>query len=445
MAVADKANPAQRMKMRYGFNEVSGWWTISIGEHAAKVRDRLRLMDTSVVRVFAFDLSTPDPVRNWRQFSAYVQGVLDAGAVPMITFAKFPAPYDDVANLRTFVTRCSEIVWGCLEQWGPERVKTWYWGIWNEPNNVTIGGGLSFEQYKRIYEAVAHEIAAQLAPHLGGRKPLIGGPAVDGSHSMFWMDWVARLVEEVDDRLVSFVTWHTYGDWRPGVPAATVGKELWGLPDAPHGNTYQSLLMAQTPSYEARARGVARLLEGRDIRNFCGELNTIAHQENNYALGLNQNLFGAAYYASALIHLIRGGAELEMRWTGAGPDDAYGLMNAKGELHAAGLAKQLFVQHVRFGDWLHFPDMRGVVAGVVAVVAWNEQGRRSAVFVNTSAKPVKLTVAAWDDRFKSDDMVLKLDGGTGNRIARERFDGTVSLAGYGIAVVSNGGDTTIID
>jgi hypothetical protein len=268
---------------------------------------------------------------------------------------------------------------------------------------------------------------------------------VDGTHKMFWMDWVARLVDEVDDNLVSFVTWHTYGDWRPNVPAASVGKEMWGLPDAPPNKTYEAMLMAQTTLYEAHARSVARLLRGRDIRNFCGELNAIAHHQNNYTLGLNQNLFGAAYYASALIHLIRGGAELEMRWTGVGPDDAYALMTPKGELLPAGFAKQLFVQHIRHGDWVSFPSPDADATGIDAIIAWTDQGRRSAVFVNTTPKPVKLTVAAWDDRFKTGDTVFKLDGSTGDRVARERYDGMVTLQGYGIAVVSNAANETIID
>lgn len=445
MPVPEKAAEARRMRMRYGFNEVSGWWHISRSEHGAKVRERLRLMNTKVVRIFAFDLSTPDPTKDWRQFAAYIQGVLDAGAVPMVTFAKFPAPYDDEANLRTFVARCSEIVWGCLEQWGGAAVKDWYWCIWNEPNNEVIGGGLTFEQYRRIYVEVARDIAAQLEPHLDGSKPLIGGPAVDGTHSMFWMDWIARLIAEVDDRLVSFVTWHSYGDWRPGVPAASLGKEMWGLPDAPRGKTYEALLMAQTPSYEARARGVARLLEGRDILNVCGELNAIAHQENNYTLGLNQNLFGGAYYTSALIHLLRGGAQLEMRWTGAGPGDAYALMTTTGEPLPAGLAKQLFVQHVCFGDWIKFPPNCPEAPGVDAIVAWNEAGRRSAVLVNTSPKPVTLTVADWDDNLKTYNAVLRLDGATDRRIVRERYEGVLRIDGYGLAVVTNSADGTVLD
>jgi hypothetical protein len=72
----------------------------------------------------------------------------------MVTFAKFHPPYD-ARNLRIFSARCAEIVWGCLEQWGGDAVRDWYWCIWNEPNNALIGGGLTFDEYRRIYEEVA--------------------------------------------------------------------------------------------------------------------------------------------------------------------------------------------------------------------------------------------------------------------------------------------------
>jgi hypothetical protein len=146
-----------------------------------------------------------------------------------------------------------------------------------------------------------------------------------------------------------------------------------------------------------------------------------------------------------LIHLIRGGAELEMRWTGAGPDDAYALMTSKGEPLPAGLAKQLFVQHVRFGDRLRFPETRHEVPGLDSVIAWDEAGRRSGVFVNTAAKPVTLAAAEWDNDLSLGDTVLRLDGSTGNRIARQRFDGTLRLEGHGLAVVTNGAEGTVID
>ena len=178
----------------------------------------------------------------------------------------------------------------------------------------------------------------------------------------------------------------------------------------------------------------------------------MAHHEHSYTLGLNQNAFGAAYYASALIHLIRGGADLEMRWTATSKqldwgarDDSYGLMSINGEPTPACLAKQLFAQHVRYGDWIRFPCRRLEAPDVDAVVAWDDNGRRSGVFVNTAAKPRVLTVSDWDDGLQACGAVLRVDTSTGDRVAREPFDGTVRLDGYGVAVVTNAATDTEVD
>jgi hypothetical protein len=434
---------AQRMQLRYGFNEVDGWWHISLGEHREQIRQRLRLMGTRVIRIFVFDKPVPDPVTQWPLFAGYVQAVLDAGAVPMITFAKYHPPHDDPRNLRTYVERSKDVVWACLEQWGGQSVRDWYWCVWNEPNNFPVGGALTSPLYRRIYQDVAGEIHKLLEPHLDGRKARIGGPAVDG-FIPFWLDWISDLVNEVDDALVGFVSWHHYGDWRPVVPSATLGVNLDGAPETPAAAKNQTLLMAQTPEYEARARAVARVIAGRDILNICGELNTVVHHGHTYVGGLNQNAFGAAYYASALIHLLRGGADLEMRWV-ATADDSYGLMTMNGEPTTACLAKQLFAQHVRYGDWIRFPAYRPEIPNVDAVVAWGDNGRRSGVFVHTADGPCVLTVSDWDDGLLDCGTMLRIDTSTGDRVAREPFDGTVRFDGYGVAVVSNAATDTIID
>jgi hypothetical protein len=259
------------------------------------------------------------------------------------------------------------------------------------------------------------------------------------------MDWISGLVREVDEALVGFVSWHNYGDWRPVVPAATLGFDLLGSPDAPMGAPYRALLMAQTPKYEARARSVARLLAGRDIMNVCGELNTVVNHGHEFVGGLNQNAFGATYYASALIHLLRGGADLEMRWTGTDNDDAYGLISPSGEASAACLAKQLFAQHVRFGDWVRFPEYDPEHPDIDAVVAWNDDGRVSGVFVHTADTRRAVNVLDWGDGLSACDDVLKIDVATGRRIARECFDGTIRFEGCGVAVVTNAGAAAELD
>lgn len=426
----------RRMRLRYGFNEIDAWWHLSMGEHKERIRRHLKRMGTSVVRVFVFDKPVPDPVTQWSLFAGYVQGVIDAGALPMITFAKYHPPHDDPRNLRTFVNRCSELVWGCVEQWGAEAVSEWYWCIWNEPNSVPIGGGLTFAQYRRIYEEVAATVLTQLGPHLHGRKARIGGPAVDGTHQPYWMDWIARLVTEVDDSIVGFVSWHRYGDWRPAAPSAALGVDIFGAPETPEGAAFESLLMAQTPAYESRARGVARLLAGRDILNVCGELNAIAHHDRRYTRRLNQDAFGAAYYASALIHLARGGADLEMRWTATENDDAYGLLSLDGRPSAACLAKELFAEHVRYGDLIHFPACDGAL-DVDAVVSYGEGGRRSGVFVHTAKGSRTLPISDWDEALSGCQVVRRVDESTGDRVEEEPFDGSVRLDGYGVAVVTS--------
>jgi hypothetical protein len=435
---------AQRMQMRYGFNEVDGWWHIGLGPHRETIRRHHRLMGTQVVRIFVFDKPVPDPVAEWDLFAAYVQAVLDMGALPMITFAKYHPPHDEPRNLRTYVARCADVVWGCLEQWGGEVVRDWYWCVWNEPNNYQVGGALSFPQYRRIYEEVARTVHRLIAPHLDGQKLRIGGPALCG-FQVYWLDWVSRLVNEVDETLLGFVSWHHYGDWRPVVPSATLGFDLKGDPEAPPGAAYQALLMAQTPQYETRARAVARILAGRNVLNVCGELNTVVHHGHRFVGGLNQNAFGAAYYASALIHLIRGGADLEMRWTATAHDDAYGLVTMDGEATPACLAKQLFAQHVRFGDLVSFPAHMPDNPDVDTVLVWGEGGRRSGVFVNTGPQPRALIPSDWVAGAKDCGEVLRLDESTGGRLVREPFDGTVTLDGYGIAVLSNAAQDTVID
>lgn len=435
----------RRMQMRYGFNEINGWWAMSLGPHAEKIRARLRLMDTHAIRLFVFDQPVPSPVKEWGYFQAHIQAILACGARPMITFAKFEPPYDRAFNFNRFVDRCRDVVWGCKEVWGGEVIRDWYWCIWNEPNNRIVGGDLTFDQYKPIYQQTASAILEILGPDLDGRKALIGGPSIDGTHRSYWMDWVLRMMTDFDDKLVGFVNWHSYGDWRPAVPSASLALEMWNSPDAPRGLDFEMLLMAQTPQYEARASGVARLLQGRNVLNVCGELNTISHHENYYTLGMNQNAIGAAYYASALIHLIRGGADLEMRWTATGHDDAYELLSRHGTPTVAGLAKQLFTQHVRYGDYIRFPESRTRDTAIDAILAWNDAGRCSCVFVNTSHRTVTLSAGDWDADLSVCNETLKLDRVTHDRVVAVPFDGAVTIDGYGIAVVTNFARETTID
>lgn len=433
------------MKMRYGFNEIYGWWHFSHGERREEIQRRMRLMDTKVVRVFVFDQPVPDPFKDWFAFENFIQAILDTGARPMITFAKFPPPYDRPKNIRDFVARASEVVWSCIERWGGEEVSQWYWCVWNEPNNLIIGGDLKTEAYLAIYEALSEEILRLLAPHLGSRKAMIGGPAIDATHRAYWLDWIARLLAEVDERKVGFVSWHCYGDWRPAVPSNSLGLQMWGSPDSPNGKVFETLLLARTPTYEAKARGVSRLLQGHRALNVCGELNTMSHHEYYYTLGYNQDLLGAAYYVSALIHLIRGGADLEMRWTATAHSDAYGLVYQDGVPSPAALAKQLFAQHVRYGDMISFPALDRDHANLDTIVSHGEDGRISAVFVNTSRNAVTLVPERISAGLALCDSLFRLDLSTKEKVSVEKLRGGFTLNGYGVGVITSAGGSTVFD
>ena len=431
MTVGDAHPTERRMQLRYGLNESGGWWHFARGPRRQRIWARWREVDTRVIRIFVFNEYAPDPVREWPAFAAYVQAVLNVGATPMITFAGFPPPFDDPRAVRWFAGRCADVAWNCIEQWGGEVVRDWYWCVWNEPNNDWIGGGLRFEQYRRIYEEVAQGVLRGLAPHLGGRKPRIGGPSVEGFQP-FWLDWVWRFVNEIDPSLIGFVNWHRYADWR--------GHGEEGAP--PDGATHRDLMMFQTLDYESRAQEVARLLQGSEVLNICGEWNAHSHAWPHVRARFNQSLFGAAYGASALLHLMRGGVDAEMLWTGTDDACGYGVLDAQATPTPLFHAKRLCAEYVRYGDWVWFPTGELGHPDVDVAVARGEDGRRSALLVHRKDQPATYALSELAGDLADGRTLLKIDGGTENRVVESAYDGTVAFAGYGVAVVTNAAPDT---
>jgi hypothetical protein len=417
-----------RMRMFYGVNQADQCWDFARGAARARIGQMLREIDTRMVRLFLFDKGAPDPVVEWPVFASYAQAVLDIGAVPMITFAKLHRPLDDPRAVRWFANQCGDVVWNCLEQWGPEAVCDWYWCVWNEPNNAWISGPVTFEQYRRVYEAVAREVVRWLDPHLNGRKPRVGGPAVEGFQP-FWWDWAWRFVREIDNRLIGFLDWHRYADWRD-----------YGENGAPRDKaSYEGLLMSVAADYEFRARAIGRLVRGRGILNICGELNTHSHYTEPVRAGFNQSVFGAAFYVAALLRLMRGGADAEMFWTGNEDRGGYGMMNKDGDPWPVFHAKRLCAQYVRHGDRISFPADGGGDAPVDVIVAHGEDGRRSALVVHQVERTATYRLAEVTGDQTPYRKLLKIDCGTGNRLVEGTYGGAVPFEGYGVAVVTDAG------
>jgi hypothetical protein len=422
--------PRKRLHMRYGVNQADQCADFATGAHRETIRKRLREVNTGLVRLFLFDKGAPDPVEQWPTFAAYVQAVLELGATPMITFAKLHRSVDDPRALRWFAGQCSDVVWGCVEQWGADAVADWYWCVWNEPNSEWVGGGLSFEQYRRVYEAVAEAITPWLPAARGDRPLRLGGPAVEGFQP-FWMDWVWRFLNEIDPALVGFVDWHCYADWRD-----------YGESGAPaHEGHYKALLMSRAADYESRSRAIGELIGDRPVANICGELNTHSHYTDEVRGRFNQSVFGATFYVAALLRLMRTDVDAEMYWTGTEDRGGYGLLRSDGTPAPAFLAKRLCAQHVRTGDWVSFPRWNRPGVPVDAVMAEGSDGRRGAVLVHLSGRPAVYDLADLDPFLADCPRILKIDEGTGNEVVSCPADSKISFEGYGVAAVGNEGMT----
>ena len=317
--------------------------------------------------------------------------------------------------------RCADVVWGCLEEWGGETVRSWYWSVWNNPNSAWVSPGLTFEAYRRIYLEVAQAALRWLTPHLRGGKPRIGGPAVD-TFQPFWFDWIWRFTHEIDNALIGFASWQQYGDWRaPGE---------WGAPG--DDQIYRRLLRARIADYGDRAETIGRLLRDRDMLSVCSQVNVHAHHETSVSRRFNQTLFGAAYYASALLQLMRAGTDAEMFWMSTDAKGPYGLWDEDANPTPVFHAKRLCTQYLRYGDWLYFPPRR-TGQGVNAVIARGAEGR-SALIVHCREGAARYALAdlIGDAKYNA---VVKIDG-TGRRVVRGLLDDHVTFDGYGVAVVT---------
>ena len=439
------------MQLRYGFNEIDGWAAFSMGEHREQIRRRLQLMGTQVIRVFVFDKPVPDPFKEWHLVCRRAAGRArrrrkadgDVRQVP----SALRRPGEHPQLRRALLARSS----GAASSSGAERGE----GLVLVRVERAEQSGSSavtslYAQYRRIYEEVAAAVLELLEPHLGGRKARIGGPSIDGTQRAFWMDWIAQLVADVDNRMIGFVNWHMYADWRPAVPSETLRYELWGSPDAPNGEVFEALAMAQTPQYEARARGVARLLHGRDILNVCGELNTVAHHEHCLHARpqperVRRRLLRLRAHPSDPRRCGPGDAlDRDIQTVGLGRrDDAYGLMTISGEPTPACLGQATLrpARAVWRLDPLSVAPPRSARCRCRCRVGRQGPPQRCVRQHGAPDRgPWRLRLGRRAVRLRE---ILRLDASTGDRVAREPFDGTVRLKGYGVAVVTNVADTEV--
>src|SRR5215203_264988 len=413
------------MKMLYGINQADGCHSFAIGESSERIQQCLREISTGIIRLFLYDKGAPDPFTQWPIFESYVQAVLNVGAKPMITFAKMHKPVNDVEAVEDFANRSGEVVRRCIEQWSGDVVRDWYWCIWNEPNNEWISGPVTFAEYRYIYEQTANRCLRWLKPHLCGRRPLIGGPGVEG-FQLFWMDWVWRFLNEIDNELIGFLDWHCYGDWRED-----------GENNAPaNGAAHRRVMMGLIGEYGNRGRVIGQMLKGRRILNICGELNCHSHYTQPVRERFNYSVFAATFYVSALLQLMRHRVDAEMFWVGNEEQGGYGMMNGHGDPSPSFHAKKLCAQYVRYGDSISFPTGGSGNGNIDAVVACGEGGRRSVLVVHQKEERASYDIAKLIPGLTDLRTVLKIDGGSNDVIVKSRYDGRIHFDGFGVTAVT---------
>jgi len=418
-------NKETKMRMLYGVNQADACQAFALGECAGRIQQNLREIDSRIIRLFLYDKGAPDPVTQWATFVSYAEAVLNVGAKPMITFAKMHKPVNDLAAVEEFADRCGDVVRRCIEQWGGDVVRDWYWCIWNEPNNEWISGPVTFAQYRHIYEQIAKRCLRWLKPYLGGRRPLIGGPAVEGFQP-FWMDWVWRFLNEIDNELIGFLDWHFYGDWREH-----------GENNAPaDGAAHRRLMIGMIGEYGNRARVIGQMLKGRQMLNICGELNCHSHYTQPVRERFNYSVFAATFYTSALLQLVRQDVDAEMYWVGTEDQGGYGMMNNHGDPRPSFYAKKLCAQHIRYGDAISFPTGQSGNGFIDVVVACGEGGRRSALLVHQKEESARYDVSKFVPDITGLRTVLKIDEGSDNKIVQTGYDGRVHFDGFGVAAVT---------
>ncbi|MEZ4259896.1 MAG: hypothetical protein R3B36_12560 [Polyangiaceae bacterium] len=412
----------RKNKLVYGLNQADEWWPFA-DPTTSVVRDRVRQVHPKILRIFLYDKHGPNPLTNWPDYRLYVQTVLDVGATPMITFAKMDRPYFDDRALRSWAEQCADVVWQSMRHWGPEAVTKWYWAVWNEPNSTLIGGGLSFEQYARIYTAVARRCTRWLAPYLGGKRPLFGGPGIEAFQPL-WLDWAYRFCTEIDQDLLGFLDWHTYGEWREEGEYGSTSNETH----------FRELMLWVTHDYEARARMMGRLARAHKMLNICGEHNANSHQSAEVRRRFNNTRFTAAFNASALIHLMRGGADAELFWAGVDSEGGYGMLDLDGTPRPVFHAKRLAADYVQTGDEIVFPVHEPW--SFDSVVATSPSGRRSAYIAHLreDERSYPLSELAPGVKPKS---VYVLDGTTGGDVKRVDAEHTLTIAGQGVCVITD--------
>jgi hypothetical protein len=192
--------------------------------------------------------------------------------------------------------------------------------------------------------------------------------------------------------------------------------------------------LSRTAEYWSRAEAIRAVIGSRDILSICSELNAHAHPDPAVSSHLNRGMFGAAYYASSLIDLMRGGADGEFLWAGASADGPYAAIDEAGNTTPTYQAKKLIAGSIHHGDQLFFPFDADPAPGLDAVVATNGRQGGVAVLVRQEPDPCTVSLARWPHLHHfSRATILSEAGGP---IHTQPVTEALQLRGYAVALLT---------
>jgi mono/diheme cytochrome c family protein len=315
--VVDFARPslglAQIVDFDFGSNELYDLFVDGGVERARELGiDRVRVwlghrfLGAAVRSTAEFDL-------DWELLLGFVQRVLDAGAVPSISFVAAPAwvtaidgrpsshhesekfGNDGVQAYGAYVAEAIDRLRG---RFG-EQIYDWFYVIWNEPNNWQNAGARYACGDGATYLPLVAEARRAVDARMGAGRIRLGGPSIDAIDTgasldangqrrcgnAVDLDWEAYL-SAVDTRVpLDFLTWHWYGMFRIGE------------------TTPQDVLLTRLTWFEDRVARITRMANGRphivEEININGDL---------AADPLINEQINAAFLASASLRAVRQGA-----------------------------------------------------------------------------------------------------------------------------------------
>ncbi|WP_337031148.1 GH39 family glycosyl hydrolase [Paenibacillus illinoisensis] len=162
------------------------------------------------------------PVYNWSYVDKLYDFLLDQGVRPFVELSFMPSqlarsketlfwwrgnisPPSDPAKWQALVR---EFIRHCLNRYGAEEVKKWYFEVWNEPDLAGVCWAGSKEEYFAFYELTAHAIKTVL-PDLR-----VGGPAM--GYGSLWNDtWAEEFLSYCRKHEVAldFFSFHIYSEY----------------------------------------------------------------------------------------------------------------------------------------------------------------------------------------------------------------------------------------